>query len=167
MVIRLACPRDLGLLEEIENDAAALLIKRFQPEQWWPASSGEERAASPGFILTAADGGSAVGFVHVLESAGIAHLEQLSVKRAMARRGLGRALVRAAKAEASRRGCGEMTSRTYADVPWNAPFYATVGFRPSEPATRFHRNLLKIEEDLGLNRYGRRLQMTADLSPAQ
>jgi len=168
VVIRAASQQDLDVLQRIEDDADSLFVERFQPERWWPAPSGRERAASPGFILVVAgEGGVAVGFVHVIETDGIAHLEQLSVLPAMARRGLGRALVLAAMDEGARRGHQEMTLRTYADVPWNAPFYAAVGFRPSEPATAFHRGLLAAEEGLGLSRYGRRLQMTADLSPAR
>jgi GNAT superfamily N-acetyltransferase len=168
VVIRAATRQDLDLLEGIENDGDALLIERFRPEQWWPAATGRERAAAPGFILVFEDEvGSVVGFVHVIECDGLAHLEQLSVLRSAGRRGFGRALVQAAKAEGARRGHRVMTLRTYADVPWNAPFYETVGFHPSEPVTPFHRSLLRAETGLGLNRYGRRLQMTAVLRADQ
>lgn len=162
-MIRPAAADDLDQLEQIENDADLLFIERFRPEQWWPAPSGAERAASPGFLLVAEAERSVVGFVHVLEVDGVVHLEQVSVLQAVGRRGLGRALVQAAKTEAARRGHAEMTLRTYADVPWNAPFTATVGFQPSQPATAFHRKLLEVEAGLGLDRYGRRVQMTAEL----
>lgn len=94
------------------------------------------------------------------------HLEQLSVSPAFAQRGLGRALTEAAKRHAGERGHSRITLRTFADVPWNAPFYATVGFAEEEPSTAFHRSLVEVEARLGLDRYGRRVQMGATLRPA-
>lgn len=67
-----------------------------------PATDGFARAARPGFILVV--GEPVVGFAHVLETDGQAHLEQLSVLRSRQRRGLGSALLRAAMAEVARRG---------------------------------------------------------------
>ncbi|WP_104196721.1 N-acetyltransferase [Cryobacterium sp. M15] len=86
---------------------------------------------------------------------------QLSVAPADARKGWGRALVEAAKIHAQKRGYHRISLRTYADVPWNAPFYASAGFVEEEPATQFHRSLVGIEGELGLDRYGRRVQMVA------
>ena len=53
----------------------------FRPGEWWPAPHGQQRAAAPGFLLVVdgAPEGPAVGFVHVLEVDGLAHLEQLAV----------------------------------------------------------------------------------------
>ena len=69
----------------------------------------------------------------------------------------------AAMDEARRRGYERMTLRTYADVPWNAPFYARVGFVETEPTTDFHNLLVDVEERLGFAQLGRRVQMTAAL----
>ncbi|WP_370446193.1 GNAT family N-acetyltransferase [Cryobacterium sp. Y57] len=88
-------------------------------------------------------------------------MEQLSVAPGDARKGWGRALVEAAKIQAQKRGYHRISLRTYADVPWNAPFYASAGFVEEEPATQFHRSLVGIEGELGLDRYGRRVQMVA------
>lgn len=64
----------------------------------------------------------------------------------------------------ARRGAYErMTLRTYADVPWNAPFYARVGFVDTEPTTDFHKLLVDVEERLGLAQLRRRVQLTAAL----
>lgn len=136
-----ATPDDLDRVEEIENAADSLLIELLEPGEWEPAATGQERAAAPGFILVSSEsvGGSAVGFVHVIEGADFAHLEQLSVLPAHARRGHGRALVEAAKREAKNRGLYRMTLRTFAEVPWNAPFYATCGFVESDPSSDFRR----------------------------
>ena len=123
----------------------------------------------PGFVLVAEHPGdettspALAGFVHVLELEGHAHLEQLSVLPAFGRRGIGRRLVSAAMAEGRRRGHSKMTLRTYADVPWNAPFYASCGFTRTEPDTPLLRSLVQIEADLGLLEHGDRVQMTAEL----
>lgn len=70
-------------------------------------------------------------------------------------------VVEAAKIHAQKRGYHRISLRTYADVPWNAPFYASAGFVEEEPATQFHRSLVGVEAELGLDRYGRRVQMVA------
>lgn len=160
--VRAARTEDLGVLQAIEDLADARFIELFHAEEWLPAPTGAERAAAPGFVLVAVDEqAEVVGFVHVLEEAGVAHLEQLSVLPAHGRRGYGGALVEGALAEAARRGHDRVTLRTYADVPWNAPFYASLGFVITEPETTFHRRLVEIEAALGLDRYGERVQMTA------
>ncbi|GAA4667840.1 hypothetical protein GCM10025780_07780 [Frondihabitans cladoniiphilus] len=105
--------------------------------------------------------------MHVLEVGGICHLEQLSVAPEHARQGLGRLLVEAAKQRARELGYSQISLRTYADVPWNAPFYGTAGFAEDQPATPFHRSLIDVEARYGLNRYGRRVQMVAPLAPPQ
>nr|WP_329608126.1 hypothetical protein [Microbacterium sp. KUDC0406] len=64
---------------------------------------------------------------------------------------------------AAAHGHDEVTLRTYVDVPWNAPFYASCGFRVSEPATDFQRGLVAVEEDLGLMRHDARVQMVTSL----
>jgi GNAT superfamily N-acetyltransferase len=63
-----------------------------------------------------------------------AHLEQLSVHPDHGRRGLGRALLRAAIEWARAAGYRELTLATYRDVPWNGPFYASEGFVEIGPA---------------------------------
>lgn len=153
------------MIEAIENAADAMLIDRLQPEHWEPAPSGAVRNAQPGFLLVAFESArdSVVGFVHVLEIDGVAHLEQLSVVPTYGRRGYGRKLLEDSMAEAGKRGYDELTVRTYADVPWNAPFYGTCSFTETEPVTDFHRCLASLEKELGLDRYGRRIQMTVQL----
>lgn len=127
-------------------------------------SPGTTRLSEPGFLLIVDVEGEAAGFVHVLEVDGICHLEQLSVDPLSSRRGLGRALVEAAKDQARDRGYRRISLRTYAEVPWNAPFYETVGFVEEEPTAPFHKSLLVIEAEHGLDHYGRRIQMTAPLT---
>jgi GNAT superfamily N-acetyltransferase len=163
--IRSARPTDAATIEAIENDADQLLVERLRPGSWPPGASGTDRLAHPGFLLVVAlDDGDVVGFAHVVEMDGLCHLEQLSVRPEHSRRGLGRRLVTAAVDHARLLGHERITLRTYADVPWNAPFYRSVGFVEEEPVTTFHRSLVEIEHRLGLDRYGRRVQMAATLT---
>ena len=163
--IRPPAQADLDRLEQIENRADTLLTARLHPDSWPLAITGAVRATMPGFLLVLAPepGADAVGFVHVLEVDGRAHLEQLSVLPESGRRGFGRSLVQAAKDAAAERGHRDLTLRTYADVPWNAPFYATCGFVESAPDAPFLRELAAEETRAGLDRWGRRVQMTAQL----
>ncbi|UYG16008.1 GNAT family N-acetyltransferase [Brachybacterium huguangmaarense] len=168
--IRPATTADVDRLQAIESAADARFEDLFGPEPFGAeaAEPGEARTATPGFVLVAAErpAGPAVGFVHVLEVETVAHLEQLAVVPEQARRGHGGALVEAACAEAARRGYRSITLRTFADVPFNAPFYAAHGFveTPARDAP-FFRALEATEAQLGLDRLGRRVLMVRELSP--
>jgi GNAT superfamily N-acetyltransferase len=167
--LRPARADDAAATERIETAADALLVDRFGAVDWPPPTPADDRASSPGFVLVAEHSGDAtaaplvVGFVHVLDLDGHAHLEQLSVLPSFGRRGIGRQLVEGALAEAGRRGHSEITLRTYVDVPWNAPFYETCGFVTTEPQTPLLIGLVRVEEALGLFEFGARVQMTAVL----
>ncbi len=162
--VRPAVDEDAASIEEIEEAADQLLISLFRATDWPAPDAAAERLALPGFLLLAEADGIPAGFVHVLDLDGPAHLEQVSVLPRFARRGIGRILVRAAMDEAAGRGHDDMTLRTYADVPWNAPFYASCGFTETEPDSDALRRLVAVEERLGLLEYGRRVQMTASLT---
>lgn len=60
---------------------------------------------------------------------GEAHLEQVSVHPSHARRGIGARLVEHLVERARAAGRSKVTLTTYVDVPWNAPYYARLGFR--------------------------------------
>ena len=163
--VRLATAVDLELLETIENEADALFASVFTMVDWRPAPSYTEPSQAKGFILVASDSSEsdAIGFAHVLDVPDGGHLEQLSVRPSVAHRGHGRALVEAVKSESKLRGHKRVTLRTFADVPWNAPFYSSCGFIERDPDSDFHRNLFVAEQQRGLGR-GRRIQMNFDLT---
>jgi predicted N-acetyltransferase YhbS len=77
------------------------------------------------------------------------HVEQVSVDPAYARRGVGRALIG--------RLPGELTLTTFAEVPWNAPYYARLGFTvlPGEALTPALRAIRAREAAHGLDRWPR------------
>lgn len=163
--IRPASSEDVEIIRAIEEAADILLVETLGAAEWPAAGDAAERLTTEGFVLMLmdADAGSPIGFVHVLDADGRAHLEQLSVLPTFGRRGYGRRLVVAALQEARARGYTRVTLRTYVDIPWNAPFYASCGFLESIPETPFQRGLVDTEATLGLDRYGRRIQMTAEL----
>ena len=56
------------------------------------------------------------------------HLWELAVRHEAQGRGAGRALVSAVVAEGRRRVMPSVTLTTFRAIPWNAPFYARLGF---------------------------------------
>lgn len=131
--------------------------------------SGAERAELPGFLLVV--GTPAVGFAHVLDLALVGtsglHLEQLSVRPAAARAGVGRSLLRAAMGATLDRGQDWLTLMTYADIPWNGPWYARDGFTEIGPGDRHWDRLAPLRETERrerLDRIGRRAAMVCALA---
>lgn len=168
MFLRPSNTSDLEYLAPIEEQADILFLELFHPEHWDSAPTGAERLAQGGFIIVAEhQSGRLVGFAHILEYSGIAHLEQLSVLPDFGRRGIGGRLVGAAEQMAKDRGYRELTLRTYANVPWNTQFYRGLGFEEEEPSTEFHRNLVAVEKRMGLDEFGKRVQMHVILHPWQ
>jgi GNAT superfamily N-acetyltransferase len=106
-----------------------------------------------------------VGFVHVLELDGHAHLEQLSVRPEAQRQGVGTDLVRAAMHEARRDGHRWLSLCTYRDVAFNGPFYATLGFEESTDLLPFQQQLREHETEIGLDVDGPRIVMSVALRP--
>lgn len=64
---------------------------------------------------------------------GEAHLIEIDVDPAFKGRGLGRQLIAAVEDWARRKGFYALTLTTYRDAPWNAPYYARLGFALLEP----------------------------------
>src|SRR5690348_16845608 len=129
-----------------------------------PSMSGQERAEKDGFILVAGD--PVVGFAHVLFLDGHAHLEQLSVHPDHMRQGIGAALIEAACQRLSVQGHGAVTLMTYADLPWNGPYYGRHGFAEvgdDEPRAAYQLRLVDVEERIGLGAFGRRILMRRTL----
>ena len=92
-----------------------------------------------------------------------AHLEQLAVHPDHGRRGIGTALVEAVCAEAAARGFDRVTLRTFADIAWNGPFYARLGFTELVPDPAWMAPMLQAEARIGLPQAGRRVAMVRHL----
>jgi len=163
--LRLAQDADLTQLAAVEDAADQMFVERFGTLDWPPAASGEERAAEPGILLVAVDDdGLVVGFTHALDLAGHWHLEQIAVHPQHGRRGIGAALLEAMPDALAARGARQVTLRTFADVPWNAPFYARHGYVVLDPLPDHLHPLAETEERMGVTSLGRRVAMVRDLT---
>ena len=80
------------------------------------------------------------------------HVWEISVHRDWQSRGIGRALLTKAAEYCEGRALAAMTLTTFRDVPWNAPFYATLGFAPVPEAdlNARLRQVLAHEAQIGL-----------------
>lgn len=66
--------------------------------------------------------------VEVVEQS--AHIDQVTVHPLHARQALGRKLIDEVARWAANRGLKGLTLTTFEEVPWNAPYYARLGFQP-------------------------------------
>jgi len=69
-----------------------------------------------------------VAYLLVAPVDGHAHVEQVSVHPDHGRRGIGRRLLAEAERWAVARGMTSLSLTTYAEVAWNGPYYARLGF---------------------------------------
>lgn len=147
---RLAESEDVDRLRDIETAADEQFAPYLDTSVFGSPPSGAERIAE-GVVLVV--GNPALGFAHLVElEDGSAHLEQVAVHPRAQRRGLGHTLLRAVYGRVRDRGLERVTLTTYADVPWNAPYYAAQGFTVVD---RPHGALARVvarERQAGLDR---------------
>jgi GNAT superfamily N-acetyltransferase len=103
-----------------------------------------------------------IGFVQVDEVDGLAHIAQLGVVPRWMRQGIGTALLERACEWAKAHDYPAVTLITYAEVPWNGPYYAARGFAEIEPTPGLAA-LREHEAELGLDDLGPRIVMRRDL----
>lgn len=92
----------------------------------------EERPTDAGNTLGTeknADADRAVGFAVCEHRADHLHLRQIVIAPPLQRRGIGGLFMERVFSEAVKRGCSAVTLTTFADIPWNAPYYRRHGFR--------------------------------------
>lgn len=154
--IRPVEPDEIPLLGPIEKSAAEL----FRENGMDDVANGGQMPVNfilsftrfGGALVADADGEIA-GFALVATYDRNAHLYEVSVAQAFQGQGIGRKLVEGACAWALSKEYKALTLSTFRDVPWNAPFYATLGFEmlpASEWSPAFH-VLRGREEDGGLD----------------
>ena len=160
-VIRRAESADLERLAVVESAADALFVP-LGVTDLPPPPTAHDRAGSWRVLVA---GRPPQGFAVLDLLDGAVHLEQLSVDPVHGRQGIGGALLEAVVAEARDHGADRVTLITYADVPWNGPFYARHGFVELPEPTPGLRALRRHEIELGLDRYGRRTAMVRHLRP--
>jgi ribosomal protein S18 acetylase RimI-like enzyme len=136
--IRRARRDELEALRTIEREAGRAFASVGMPEiaSADPPSIAELESfvASRGAWVAVDESDQPVGYLLSHEVDGCAHIEQVSVAPDHARRGLGAALIDRLAADAAGQGRPALTLTTFRDVPWNAPYYARLGFLTVEPA---------------------------------
>jgi GNAT superfamily N-acetyltransferase len=133
MVIHQASPDEIDEMISIDVDASTLYVEAgldadLGPQHpysvaeraCWTRCAGEGNAFLAGEPRTAP-----VGLLVMDRIDGAAYLEQLSIRRAAMRQGLGRLLLERAIAWAGRE---PLWLTTYGHIPWNRPFYERHGF---------------------------------------
>lgn len=168
MHIRPTLARDVSLLPAVERSAAQAF--RQLPSLAWLADSEVMTEADHLAFAIAGTSWVAVdahdhpaGFLCATVAADALHINELSVSHQAQGQGLGRRLLDQATQAARQRGLAWLTLTTFADVPWNAPFYQRYGFI-SQPVANLDPRLLAVlaeERAHGLeNRCAMRLSLT-------
>ncbi|MFI6448708.1 GNAT family N-acetyltransferase [Kitasatospora sp. NPDC050543] len=159
MRIRAVTPDDLPLLQDIERAAGegfrALGMAAVADDEPLPTAELARYLEGGHAAMAAVDAADRpVAYLIGEPVDGCLHIEQVSVHPDHARRGVGRALIDhlAASTDAP-----ALTLTTFADVPWNAPYYRRCGFRPLAGAelTPGLREIRRQEAAHGLDRWPR------------
>lgn len=136
VTIRPGRPGDLPFIDAIDASAEESFTRFGRPLPDGLAPAGEEHWAGvqAAGLLWIADDASAgpIGFLAGKRVEGALYVEQISVSIERQQQGLGRRLMQAAIDWARRERFAAVTLSTYRNIPWNAPFYASLGF--VEPA---------------------------------
>lgn len=154
--IREARADELVRLPDIERSAATLFVGFEQPmdillnvtpaEVWAPCQAA-------GTVWVADDAGEPVGFLAAEVFKDELHVWELDVRRDAQGKGLGRRLMAHAIEWARAHGLAQVTLTTFRDIAWNAPFYASLGFRETNGADLSVRlaEVLDLEASKGLD----------------
>lgn len=116
----------------IERAAAELFLSDpdlsdFDPDDTWTPE--ELRGMiRKGHCLVSHVGESMAGFLVSQPFQRELHIWEMDVHPQFQKRGIGAGLVRAAQIDARNAGFRALTLTTFRDLPWNAPFYARLGF---------------------------------------
>jgi GNAT superfamily N-acetyltransferase len=121
---------DLARLVEIEVEAGRLFHTVGMPEVAAdvPELTDLEESLGAGRLWVAEVGAEVVGHVSAEVLDGNAHVAQVSVAPDHARRRIGKGLIELVEAWGRTAGCPATTLTTFRDVPWNAPYYARLGY---------------------------------------
>lgn len=130
--LRRGSPADAPKLGAVERAAAARFraIDLGAIAEGRPTAVDEYRAlAEEGRLWVAeSDGGMPVGLAIAGSVDGQGYLAEVSVHPDHGRQGLGRGLIARVESWALGRGFQSLFLTTFRDVPWNRPYYETLGF---------------------------------------
>ncbi|MFE7096431.1 GNAT family N-acetyltransferase [Streptomyces erythrochromogenes] len=161
MPVRVVRPDELTVLQDIERAAGRCFRDVGMPEiaDDEPLTPGELAPyREAGLAWVAVDGADApVAYLIAEHVDGNLHVEQVSVHPDHARRGIGRSLLEHLATVAVGGGLPALTLTTFAEVPWNAPYYVRCGFRAlgEDALTPGLREIRAREAAHGLDRWPR------------
>jgi GNAT superfamily N-acetyltransferase len=135
---RKATERDAPLLTEVEQSGG--LAFRADQELAWLADG--ENLSPERYREIITDGWSwvaeddhaeLIAFITATREGHELHIWEFNVRLDRQRRGIGRRLLQRLIAEATAAGIPAMTLTTFRDLPWNGPFYQSMGFESLAP----------------------------------
>ena len=149
--IREASQRDLAVLPMIEQAAGMMYCGTPYRHLGSAPNTSDDVDTARDRVWVIAENDEPVGFVIVREFSGAAHIHEIDVHPRCARRGLGRRLIEHVASWASARGHTTLTLTTFADVPWNGPYYSRLGFAtiPADALSTGLREILLAEAAAG------------------
>lgn len=151
--IRRARKAELALLPGIEAAADRLFPEGRIPQPGDVVPLSElEKAHEEELVLVAASAEQVVGFAMARVHGSLLHLYAMAVHPDHGRSGIGTRLLTRIIQEAVRRRLSGVTLTTFADLPWNAPFYEKLGFHTLDPPSLspMLRAILAREESVGM-----------------
>ena len=160
LVIRLGLETDVAEVREIERAAGTIFAAVGMPE------IAEDEPPEEGVYLEAIaqhrlwvgrHDNQIIGYGLMAIVDGHVHLEQASIHPRVAGHGFGKQLICHMAMVGRDQGLTPVTLTTFADVPWNAPYYQTFGFEPlpeSQCGPEL-RAILQAERDCDLGQWHR------------
>ncbi|MEZ5553372.1 MAG: GNAT family N-acetyltransferase [Pseudomonadales bacterium] len=161
-LVRMAKRADLGAFDPIDAVADQMFPAGRLPDV---AADVPDSAYLPsleqGWLRVAEVSGSVVGYLWGIAHEDVLHLQQLSVHPDQGRRGIGRGLLEDVIHAAAAGSMRAVTLTTFADIPWNAPFYRSAGFEditgeltyPHVDAALRHERALGMTRRIGMVRH--------------
>ena len=154
LAIRLAKPVELEVLPVIEIKAATLISDNDLPPHLKNTPTSIESfqlACSESRLWVAEKDSTVVGFLLASFHNPYFHIDEIDVDPEYGRQGIGREMMTVVLTQAKDLGYEQASLTTFVHIPWNAPFYQSLGFSTrSKSIPEFLIDRLKFEDSLGL-----------------
>ena len=155
ITIRRTTDGDVRQLPAVERSAARSFATI--PELSWIVDDDvldearPHRFAAAGWSWVADRAGAPVGFICAELVEGEVHVWELAVGEPYQQQGIGSQLMARIEAQARDAGACALTLTTFSDVPWNGPFYASLGYEVIDPeaCSARLRRILELEVQSG------------------
>jgi GNAT superfamily N-acetyltransferase len=150
--IRSATQGDFPVLPALELDAArAFAVLGWDEIAAMPPITEDEylHNSAQQHVLVAefSDSAGIIGFCVLCELDQQAFIMEFGVGQSFTRRGIGRQLLAGAICWAQRSGYSDLLLTTFADAPFNAPFYRRYGFETVQPGDDFPQLARKLKSE--------------------